>query len=215
MQYTTKLNLPIIEDTDNFVLSLTQLNTTNNTLEDKLGSYDDLKNQVTSQQSLLNDVNQNLTNISNNVNTLSDDVSVIKNIPSFTCSANINNYNTAVADGNYNRYAYVKYLDLELDLSTSPSGVKFYRKTLDITDLINKLNVNTNSDRLDVAGVNIYTPTSSVINDTTYATNNISAVLNLNNKNITFTCLADTNQTNAVLTININLLLIIGKMQFV
>lgn len=70
MRYTENLNLPIVEDSDNFALAFTQPNEISEKLEEKLGSFNNVATAVTELQDSVNNVNEDITEVNKTVTAL-------------------------------------------------------------------------------------------------------------------------------------------------
>lgn len=100
MRYTVNLNLPIVEDSDNFALAFTQPNEISEKLEEKLGSFNNVATAVTEIQDSINDVTENITAVNNSLELLeSSNATKQSKIKYFQVRHSTNN-NVAMSGGN-------------------------------------------------------------------------------------------------------------------
>lgn len=70
MRYTNKLNLPIIEDSDNFALAFTQPNEISEKLEENIGTYGETVASLNELQNVVNTTNEKIDDVNEKINSL-------------------------------------------------------------------------------------------------------------------------------------------------
>lgn len=180
MIYTTNLELPVVEDSDNVLNSLTQANEISNKVEEKLGSYDDTVSALTTLTGTVTNINSDyssfktttnnsISSINTNLDTINENIDVITFIDTDGVqkrgkvkSAILNNIDYTASQTiaympKYDGTSYPQVIESDKRVAIASS---FINASLNLTTLLGLTDV----EKIRILDFNAYDDNPSIIN---------------------------------------------------